>query len=282
MKNRTRLSKWWSGLKVSERVALITVCGTLLASLCGGLFGVIGGFISTRYQLDFQRSPSDSVETLRVAGIRFQDWRTGSIYGVPVNTDPPKFDATTDWDEKRNHFNSQGYHILYRNGDFSTFTWYEDIPSSTVGSLNPFPTFPLEYELWNLDKEFPIVIDEVSLELLDFQRPTTSNLDWYYLVGPLGGGGPDFPTFEFKTTFSPTERTINLFQESSQRVIIEPRKAILVILNLSFDTPGRYILKSSINYHLPGGSSKTIDLEEFTYSWVEIDFVDGSKLKIIE
>lgn len=282
MKKKSRLSKWWSQLKVSERVALITVLGALLASICGGLFGIVGGLITTQYQTNIQRNPSDNLEALKVAGIRFQDRKTGSIYGIPVNTNLPKFDSGTDWDEKRDFLNSQGYHILYRNADFSTFTWDEDIPSSTVDSSNPFPTFPLEYELWNLDKEFPIVIDEVSLELLDFQQPTTSDLNWYYLVSPQAGGGPDFPRYEFDTSFSPSVKIINLFQESSQRVPIEPRKVILVILNLSFEIPGRYTLRSSIKYHLPDGSSQMIDLEEFVYSWVETDFIDGSKVLIIE
>ena len=282
MKKKSRFSKWWSQLKVSKQVALISVLGALLASICGGLFGIVGGLINTRYQTNFQRNPSDNLEALKVAGIRFRDWKTGSIYGIPVNTNLPKFDSGTDWDEKRNFLNSQGYHVLYRNADFSAFTWEKNIPSSTIDSSNPFPTFPLEYELWNLDKEFPIVIDEAALELLDFQQPTTSNLVWYYLVGPQVGGGPDFPRYEFDTSFSSSVTTINLFQRTSQRVLIEPRKAILVILNLSFEIPGRYILRASIKYHLPDGSSKTIDLEEFVYSWVETNFLDGSKLNIIK
>ena len=260
----------------------MTILGTLLATLCGGLLGVVGGLITAQYQTNFERNPSDSVDVLKVAGIRFQDWTTGSIYGMPETADLPMFDSGAEWGEKRIFFNSQGYHILYRDSDFSTFTWDKDIPSSTINSANPFPTFPLEYELWNLDKEFMIVIDEVSLELVDYQQPASSNLTWYYLVGPQVGGGPDFPRYEFDASLSPSARTINLFQESSQRVLIEPRKAILVILNISFETPGRYTLRSSIKYHLPDGSSQIVNLEELVFSWIDTDFVDGSRLTIIE
>lgn len=310
LSKRQELAKRWKRLSATERAAIlgavIAVVGSLLATICGSTLAVV---TSSAFQINATSDPTTFPTTapptptppspgssapnpvstrppVHIAGLRFQDWRIGAIYGLSPNASTSSLLATSDWEERRRLLNSEGYHVLYWAADFSElpadFPHGQQIPPNTLSDEKPHPIVPLEYELWNLHPELPIVIDEISLDALDYIPPISEQLNLYYLAPPAGGGGGEIPQYEFDVSLSPSSELVNLFQESSQRVIVEPRSSILVVSNIVFNTPGRYSFNSRISYHLPDGRKEIIETDIFIFSWTEEALVDGSKMKVIK
>jgi hypothetical protein len=273
--------KSFSKLSTGERIAILSFVGTILAAFIGGIFGLLSVILPTT----FKNNQTAENVPLKIAHIAFDDWISSSIYGLPQNSDTSEINDQDKWDKKRDILNIKGYRVLYYSSDFSSINSLlppnSNIPSATLDKTQPFPIIPLSIELWNINKETTIVIDDVIIELQQYTPVSTDVFDLFFQTGPGIGGGSDLPKETFNVSLFPNSNYINLLRENNSRIILEPQKAIIVILVISFSSPGRYKFSTSINYHFPDGATGQEQLNELIYSWMAIDFVDGSEIQII-
>jgi hypothetical protein len=282
---RRSLLTRWGRLKPGERailIALLGLIGVLVAGVVGGLFGVLASIAPGIFAGDIPGPPDE----LNLAALRINDWQLGSLYGVPSASTPPPPAALEDWEAQREVLYSDGFHILYFGGDFTSVNAQlpalSEARASTLSSETPYPIVPIELELWNLSRTVPAVLEEITIRLNSYEPANPPDLKLYYLVIHGLGGGGDLPTREFDALLSQSRTELSLLRQHSTRIQIDEGEALVVRLNTGFQDPGTYSVGITISYHYPGASPMTIDSPTLSYSWLSLDFVDGTQVTVLK
>jgi hypothetical protein len=270
----------WIKLSTAERalmIAILGVCGTLIGVILAGMIEIIPPLLAG--DLSIER------KELRLADFRFEDWRSGQLFGVPGELITGQLETDGEFESISEALNVNGYHILYKTGDFTAINTQladgKELPGSTWTAEQPFPVVRTEFELWNISKNDPIVIDKITLHLNQYHPANPSGVVIYYLAGPEMGG-IELPEHDFSATLSQNSGEVVLLRKDSTRMIVNPGEALLLRLEIGFEDSGRYDLDILIDYHFPDGSSGTIEKTGLTYGWYGMDFVDGNDVTVLK
>lgn len=280
--SRESLLKRWQRIKPGYRVSIIVAFITLAGSLAAGVCAVIASITPTIMTGDFPKHRNE----LKIASFRVNEWQQGALFGVPNGSLPLLLEANKAWEEQRNIIYSTGFHILYVDGDFNQLENQlpsgDIVPKSTLKPEAPYPSVPVEYELWNISRSDPAVIDEITIQVQEYEHLNTIEPDLYYLAKTYLGGGGNIPVREFDVSLSRSSTEVSLLRRASIRIRIDPGEPLVLKLSISFQDPGRYNLSVTIKYHYPNGSPATIGTPSLIYSWLGLDFVDGNDVAILE
>lgn len=276
------LSRYWRTLPSDQRAAYIGVVGVIVAAVFAGLCGLVAGLMPVVLPTIINPTPTMS-PSLRITGIRLDDWRLSSLYGIADGQGVPTFATNLNHEAKRQMLYSQGYHVLYVTGDFSALRLPPDVlvAVSTISTTSAYPTVNFSFELWNLDEDFPVIIDEITVKVTDYTSPTPGSPHLLFLVGPDGGGSSEWQRQEFEVSLSAGNRTVQLLKELPDRLAIESQDVLEVLINMSFRDPGRYRFVVTVDYHTPTETPETYDLDEYVYSWMVQDHIDGSAVTVV-
>jgi hypothetical protein len=273
--------QWVAGLPSAERIALLAAVGTIVAALIGGMCSLL----TVLSPILFRGEPPHSAQVLRLAVAELEDEKTSPVFAAVTGQIPVgSLGSNNAWNE----LSRSGFHLFYYAIDASTLGPLVpiQIPASTISTQKPYPTVPIYLELWNIDKDQPTVIDEISLRLTRFEPPPTGSTELYLAFPPGGLGGNGgltsmLPEKVFTLSLSSLNRNINLLQSDNDRLVIEPEFGQPIRAEIDFVTPGRYYIEPSIRYHLPDGTSNVVSSTEVVFSWATVDFVDGTRITFL-
>lgn len=266
--------------------AILAFAGMVLAAFVGGICALLAAVLPIVVD-----SLAEEVRHINPRPLRAADFRVGHLspsvfYGVPTDlSDSAPFSAhRVYWSDPCSV--SDCYNVLYESADLTELAADVDvswIPASTLSEDKRAPTVPVLAELWNTHEDSVVIIDGITMEVASYDPPVQSAINVYYVVPWVPGGpGPLLPIRRYSVLFTPRTTAVRLLQNPTIRIPMGPNEGVLLIIDITFESPGKYDVAMSVQYHLIDGSSDELRFDEFSYGWICTEFLDGSLVTVID
>lgn len=273
----------WKRFSLGKKAIFFSFLGLILAAFIGG-----GSSIFAAYIQNFQSFTHVSDRnSLSIASEIFNDKITGNIFAIPENKSfQKKFSKAKTADEKAQVIRSEGYIVLYQSSDlFSSIDGQQFNEMMVEHNLNDNDSLPLTIlalEIWNINQQKPLVVDEVSLILDQYSSPAVIESSLYIIPSGPQGGGTDLDIFEYSVSLDQTSTAIGFLRAQNERIVLGPGEGCLIVLYIAYNNPGEYKFHTTISYHLPNGKKFLKQGSNFHYSWVKREYISVSDIQIVQ